>query len=182
MVYCLCVSTCAKAFTSKRKLCYQEQRCNTCKHMVKFCCGECRKMFSTPGYLKQHEMVHSNVKNFKCGICDAAFKWKCDRTRHEEGHSDVRNFKCYICDQRFNRKSSCTRHEEGHLGIKNFKCMKCDKSFANHYHALSHEKICRQNAVPVNDCRDVLNLTDNEVSVDGQMDGNEESSSSLSSS
>ena len=181
MVYCLCVSTCGKAFTSRRKLCYHEQRCNTCKHVVKFRCGECYKMFSTSGCLKQHALVHSNARNFKCRTCDKSFKCRGHLKQHEQVHLDVKDFNCYVCDAVFNRKGNCTRHEEGHSGIKNFKCMKCDRFFLCYQNAHNHEKICRQNAVPVTECRNYSNLTDNEVSDDyEQMDGNEESSSSLS--
>ena len=63
MVYCLCVSTCGKAFASSQTLCSHEQMCKTCGNMVKYRCGKCSKLFSTTAVLKQQ--VHSDMRKFK---------------------------------------------------------------------------------------------------------------------
>ena len=169
MVNCLCVSTCGKTFASRRKLLYHEQRCKTCNGVAKFRCGKCGKLFLTPIALKEHEVVHSDVRKFKCHICDKTYKRRSDCSRHVKEIHLGRHFECHICDRRFNRKSSCNRHVEGHFGIKNFNCMKCDRFFAHYHNALSHEEICCKNATPVTHCASdsgESDMTDIEVSDD----------------
>ena len=152
MVNCLCVSTCGKSFASWRKLCYHQKRCNTCGNTVRYRCGKCSKMFSSPRHLKEHQVVHSDVRKFRCRICDKSFKYKSDCTRHVKAHSGVQDFQCHICGRRFSRQSSCNRHVEGHFGFKNFKCTVCDRGFAEYSTAQAHEEVCRQNATPVTNC------------------------------
>ena len=176
MVYCSCVSRCGKSFASSRKLCNHEKMCKTCGFMVKHRCGKCGKLFSNNIILKQHEMVHSDVRKFKCHICDKSFKRSGDCNRHVKEHSDVRNFRCLLCDDTFKRNGACIRHVERHLGIKSFQCMKCCRDFAQYSNARRHEEICRKNSAPVSDCcsgTEETDLTNNEVSDDEQMDANE---------
>ena len=129
-----------------------EKICKTCRRAVKYRCGKCGKLFSSITYLKQHELVHSNVKKFKCHICDESFKRKDHLKDHGLAHSGVRDFICGICDKTFKHKSHCTRHEEEHLGIKNYTCMKCSRGFARYSDARRHEEICRKNSAPISDC------------------------------
>ena len=144
----------------------------TCRNMATCRCGECGKMFSSTSALKEHGLVHSDVRKFRCHICDKAFKRSGECNRHVKEHSDVRNHKCGICDRRFKRKSSCNRHMDGHWNIKNFKCTKCGRGFAHYHSALSHEKTCCQDVVPISGDGG-LYLIDNEVSDDEQMVVNE---------
>ena len=180
MVNCLCVSTCGKAFASNRKLCYHQNRCKTCQHTAKYRCGKCSKMFSTPHRLKEHQLVHSDVRRFSCGLCDKSFKRKVNLKQHVLTHIFTRNFKCHICDRRFNRKDNFTRHLEGHFGIKSFKCTVCDRGFAQYTAARRHEENCRQNNVSVSDSSSdddddgELNVADNGLADgDVKMDFNE---------
>ena len=175
MVNCLCVSACGRASASRRALLDHEKICKTCCRVVKYRCGKCEKMFSTVGYLKRHEVLHSNVRKYVCGLCDKSLKRRDHLNRHVVEHSDVRKFPCHICDRRFKRKGDCIRHVERHLGIKNFQCMKCCRGFAQYSNARRHEEICRKNSAPVSDCcsgTEETDLTNNQVSDDEQMDAN----------
>ena len=179
MVNCLCVSTCGRAFASRRTLLSHEQICKTCSRLVKYRCGTCGKLFSSIAYLKRHDVVHSKVRKFDCGLCDKSFKRRDHLNRHVVEHSDLRRFTCDICDHSFKRKDDCVRHMERHLGIKNYKCMKCDRSFAGFSNAQSHENNCCvkiQQDVSGSDSHGDdggLHLIDIEVSDDEQMDGND---------
>ena len=171
MVHCLCVSACGKSFASIRKLYNHEQKCKTCTRMARYRCDKCSKMFSTVKILKEHGLVHSDVRKFKCHLCDRTFKSNSSCNRHVKEHSDVRNFQCHVCDRRFHQKSSCNRHVEGHFGIKNFQCTVCDRSFAHYQNAHRHEEICRQKDVYVSDSysdNGLSDLTDNEEKDDVQ--------------
>ena len=171
MVNCLCVSTCGKAFASNRNLCSHQKRCHTCRHMVKYRCGKCSKMFSTPHLLNRHQVVHSDVRKFRCHICDKSFKYKPDCTRHVRSHSGVQDYQCHICGRRFNRKYHCNRHVDGHFGIKNFKCTVCDKGFAEYSTARCHEDNCCRNGVSVSDSSDSDGVSSNErIDVNGDME------------
>ena len=169
MVHCLCVSTCGRASASRRTLLNHEKICKTCRRAVKYRCGKCGKLFSSITYLKQHEMVHSDVRDFKSGLCDKSFKFKGHLKQHGLVHSKERNFKCGICDKAFAQVGNRNVHELIHLGVKNYKCVKCDKPFAHYYNTLRHEKICCKNATPVSDCSSVSgesDMTDIEVGED----------------
>ena len=58
-----------------------------------------------------------------------------------------------------------------HLDVKSYTCMKCGRGFARYSNARSHEKNCRQKAVPVSDSWE-LYMTDIELSDDEKMDAN----------
>ena len=150
MVNCLCVSACGKTFASSRKLCYHEKMCKTCGFMVKYRCEKCCKLFSTVKCLKQHQLVHSDVRKFKCHICDKSFKRKDHLNKHELSHSKERKFKCGICEKAFTQSGNRNIHVDNHFGVKSYRCMKCDKGFAQYSNARCHEETCRKTSTTVN--------------------------------
>ncbi|GBL94099.1 hypothetical protein AVEN_46639-1 [Araneus ventricosus] len=80
---------CRKGFTNVSELKFHMQ--NPCEpkrgksnlgEPNRYKCGECSDEFSHEWKLKEHLVVHWEVKPFECEHCDLAFKWKKHLTSH----------------------------------------------------------------------------------------------------
>jgi len=50
-------------------------------------CAKCTKTFRTFQQLKQHMLVHSNIRKHSCHFCDKTFKQQCHLQQHERLHT-----------------------------------------------------------------------------------------------
>eukprot|EP01083_Nonionella_stella_P210255 761361_1 len=67
-----------------------------------FECKECHKRFSTPKVRSRHvKAVHPAQCDFECSQCDKRFKSRSTLKQHSVVHSDVRPHSCDQCDKRF---------------------------------------------------------------------------------
>ena len=73
----------------------------------------CNKRFALRGYLRQHQICHSDARPFKCAHCDAAFARRYQLRVHERArHTNERPYKCTHpgCDKSFTTASSALDH------------------------------------------------------------------------
>lgn len=73
----------------------------------------CNKRFALAGYLKQHQICHSDARPFKCSHCDAKFARRYQLRVHERAkHTNERPYKCTHpgCNKTFTTASSALDH------------------------------------------------------------------------
>lgn len=95
------------------------------KHIRKFSCTACGRLFTTNGNLKSHMLTHTEAREFKCQLCPAEYKrkdcylihmtqkhgignYKCNRNSKEKNHA------CTMCEQRFNTRPRLLAHIRKH--------------------------------------------------------------------
>ncbi|KAL7632363.1 UNVERIFIED_CONTAM: hypothetical protein RMT77_017321 [Armadillidium vulgare] len=75
----------------------------------KFKCDHCSYEHNSKSLLKQHLLIHSNVKLFKCSVCSYECNRKGMLKSHMLTHSNINLFKCCECNFECNRKGSLKR-------------------------------------------------------------------------
>ncbi|XP_077295433.1 uncharacterized protein LOC143917726 [Arctopsyche grandis] len=146
---------------------------------LKHNCGVCGKNFTTGRSLKDHSLIHLNVKDFKCTECDKTYrrkndlvvhqskhfkneKYKCatcgkilcnsvSLNNHKSTHSESKNYSCEICGRKFRLAKQFKAHMNIiHLKVKPYQCDSCGKLFATREHCRKHAEIHSQ--VPKYEC------------------------------
>lgn len=74
-------------------------------------CEKCGKILKTAFNLKQHELVHSEVKSFRCYICGRGFLRKPDLKVHLMIHKGEKPYACDLCDMAFRKPSTLNKHK-----------------------------------------------------------------------
>ncbi|XP_010862495.2 zinc finger protein 420 isoform X2 [Esox lucius] len=101
-------------------------------HTMPYLCDQCPKRYATPGALKKHQVIHTEVwfkKPFKCERCDRRYRSEYDLKKHVRSHSGERRHVCTICEKRFTQQCTLVRHRRMHAGEKNYSCSVCGKAF-----------------------------------------------------
>eukprot|EP00092_Neocalanus_flemingeri_P032141 GFUD01034932.1.p1 GENE.GFUD01034932.1~~GFUD01034932.1.p1 ORF type:complete len:677 (+),score=138.46 GFUD01034932.1:265-2295(+) len=76
-------------------------------------CPVCGKTLRDEQVLKKHIInIHTKEMPFKCDECDRGFKQLYNLKQHQLIHSDIKNFVCNFCDAKFKRKQDLKRHQE----------------------------------------------------------------------
>ncbi|GBM02942.1 Zinc finger protein 626, partial [Araneus ventricosus] len=108
---------CRKVLTNVSELKIHMQNPCELKHgeTNQYKCGEFSEEFSHEWKLKEHLVVHWEVKPFGCEHCDLAFKWEKNLTSHMRKYHES-EMEAYLSKQE---------------SKKGFKCWKCRKGFTN---------------------------------------------------
>jgi len=104
----------------------------------KYTCDKCGKQFTKKQSLKDHDLIHLDIKPFKCSLCLKSFRHKQYLNVHEKIHKNERNFVCNLCDKRFPASSDLTKHMAVHTGSRPHSCDLCVKSFSRKNDLMRH--------------------------------------------
>ncbi|XP_050724149.1 zinc finger protein PLAGL1-like isoform X3 [Eriocheir sinensis] len=115
-----------------------------------YSCDICKKVFLSPGKLKQHSYSHTGERPFSCVLCHKAFSSRFKLVRHQLIHTTERQHQCPRCERSFHRKDHLKNHIQIHEPNKQFKCEKadCGKEY-NSY--MSYRKHCAVHAAEEGD-------------------------------
>ena len=98
-----------------------------------YSCTECERRFPDIHGLKQHSVVHSDVRAFSCKGCGKSFKRRPGLTNHKcnlkTGSGETKfkkSYKCNHCDYVSSRAGDFGKHLKTHSGEKSNKCNQCD--------------------------------------------------------
>lgn len=95
--------------------------------------------------LKQHYLVHSQIKRYECKYCEKKFSQIGNYKTHLNLHTGKRPHVCQLCSNSFSDPNSLRVHMIRHSGEKKYKCGLCSKSFGYAHtltvHKLSHSQI-----------------------------------------
>ncbi|TCD66374.1 Strongly-conserved Zn-finger binding protein (TFIIIA) [Steccherinum ochraceum] len=112
----------------------------------------CRKAYSKPSRLAEHERSHTGDRPFVCQACDKSYLRESHLQAHSRSHlpSSSRPFECTEdqCGKRFWTAQHLRVHSELHKGEKPFKCPEpdCEAAYAKHHQLREH--ICTKHAPP----------------------------------
>ncbi|GBO12599.1 Zinc finger protein 266 [Araneus ventricosus] len=123
-------------------------------------CGECFEEFSYEWKLKEHLVVHWEVKPFECEHCDLAFKREKNLTSHMKKYHESemeayfskqeskKEFECRICRKGFTNESELYIHmqnpcepKHGKLNLSKpnqYKCGECFEEFSHDWKLKEH--------------------------------------------
>lgn len=108
----------------------------------------CERQFSTPGYLKIHQLVHSgNRSKLTCPYqgCGRTFSWPAHLKYHQMTHSGKRAYTCsYLgCGKSFYTSQRLVVHTRLHTGERPYVCQVegCNKSFTTAGNLKNHARI-----------------------------------------
>ncbi|XP_066443957.1 zinc finger protein 335 isoform X2 [Eleutherodactylus coqui] len=78
-----------------------------------FKCPDCGNFFAeTWADVRDHMILHSDLRPHRCNQCSFASRNKKDLSRHAMTHTNHRPHSCHLCGQRFNRKGHLKFHIE----------------------------------------------------------------------
>ncbi|KAF1383805.1 hypothetical protein PFLUV_G00135630 [Perca fluviatilis] len=91
-------------------------------------CGACKKCYTKPGLLNDHEKVHSaSVAPRICETCGKSFKSLAHLILHQSKHRERQPSVCSDCGKQFSTKDCLRAHMVRHTG--GYPCPVCGKKF-----------------------------------------------------
>ncbi|XP_028449106.1 zinc finger protein 814-like [Perca flavescens] len=91
-------------------------------------CGACKKCYTKPGLLNNHEKVHSaSVAPRICETCGKGFKSLAHLILHQSKHRERQPSVCSYCGKQFSTKDCLRAHMVRHTG--GYPCPVCGKKF-----------------------------------------------------
>jgi len=121
---------CPKRFISMRRLNEHNESAHMDKNTVEiYKCDVCAKTFSNQRSVRDHQLVHKDVKEMMCSFCGSSFKGERKLKYHIRSVHAVKTFKCEVCPKVFSTNASLIRHNKYHLNQKDFACQFCPKAF-----------------------------------------------------
>ncbi|XP_055378262.1 zinc finger protein Xfin-like [Condylostylus longicornis] len=94
-----------------------------------FQCPNCPARFKAKGGLAAHMQVHG--ESYPCLTCGVLLKTKQLLKNHMVVHSDVKNYRCNFCKKDFKRLNDLNYHLITHIGIKPYECRVCNQKFVH---------------------------------------------------
>ena len=139
---------------------------------VKFTCGDCKKMFATPGsfcnqrtYTRNQNMnvrdatrslylsadliyIKIFIEDKKLHVCFATncnkrYKWRQDLLHHIKNNVQDTLFECKICNYSNYEGGLYRHHVLVHMNKTPYKCCRCPTAFKHVMQHHHHEKICK---------------------------------------
>ena len=90
-------------------------------------CSYCDKIFQFACNRLAHE--HKHIKKYACDKCGKIFSTKKDIKRHERVHSGEKPYECTTCGKKFAQQTQVKSHTRVHTGETPYQCFKCGKNF-----------------------------------------------------
>ncbi|KAA1477311.1 hypothetical protein DENSPDRAFT_875196 [Dentipellis sp. KUC8613] len=103
----------------------------------------CKKAYSKPSRLEEHERSHTGERPYVCTTCSKSYLRETHLQAHARSHlpQSERPFACDEpdCDKRFWTAQHLKAHEDViHKGEKPFKCTSCPAAFLKHHQLRAH--------------------------------------------
>lgn len=107
---------CHKVFKTRRTLNFHIKKDHMLEKPHK--CTTCDKKFFAAYELKNHMVLHSNLRPHQCSVCKKTFRQKTSLKGHMRIHDNDKRFKCEHCEQAYVQKNSLTYHlKSKHMNI-----------------------------------------------------------------
>lgn len=107
-----------------------------------FECPICKKKLIRYQSLRDHKLMHINVRPHKCTTCGKSFVRLSSLRTHMIVHTADSPFACDLCPAKFKRSSVLKTHKLTHTGVRRFECDICKHRFhlkgALKHHILAH--------------------------------------------
>lgn len=116
---------------------------NTRTNCNEWSCYICKKDFLYKYYLKNHMIIHNDMKPFVCDVCGKNYRTKAVLTRHLNVH-EGKTYACELCGKTFSYYARLRIHQYSHRTELNYKCTVCLKAFKVQKYLARHMKIHRE--------------------------------------
>jgi len=95
------------------------------------------------GQLKNHQLVHSDLKPHVCTEAGCDFKTRTagNLREHQRTHSEDRKLACTECNKTFKQHSVLRTHMLTHTGERPHKCEECGQGFIKSYNLKRHNEV-----------------------------------------
>eukprot|EP00063_Salmo_salar_P075677 XP_014050512.1 PREDICTED: gastrula zinc finger protein 5-1-like isoform X2 [Salmo salar] len=105
-----------------------------------FLCMFCKKGFSSPQKVENHQRVHTGEKPYSCTHCHMCFTEAGTLKRHQRVHTGEKPYNCTQCEKRFSRQDHLKMHLKVHTGERPFACTQCGKRFSEGSYLRRHQQ------------------------------------------
>ncbi|CAH1791513.1 unnamed protein product, partial [Owenia fusiformis] len=99
--------TCGKMFSTLKSLRIHEKNHSTIRPHV---CQQCGVSYAVKDQLNRH--MSSHEKPFECDTCGAKFSRRYNLKQHEKVHSGVKEYECKICGRQFTQLAALCGHSK----------------------------------------------------------------------
>lgn len=105
-----------------------------------YTCYVCKKDFLHKYYLRNHLIVHNEIKAFVCDVCGKTYRTKAILKRHLNVH-EGKTYTCEDCGKTFPYYARLRIHRYSHRTELNYKCTVCSKAFKVQKYLARHMKM-----------------------------------------
>jgi len=100
-------------------------------------CEKCGKMYKSQTHFKNHQLLHTGIRQFVCDKCGKSFFNAHSLNIHLRAHSEARPFQCHLCGHKFRWLKNLKAHSKIHnrdegkkLGTE-VQCSVCKKELSD---------------------------------------------------
>ncbi len=105
-----------------------------------YSCYICKKDFLHKHYLRNHMIVHNEIKAFVCDVCGKCYRTKAVLKRHLNVH-EGKIYTCEECGKQFPYYARLRIHRYSHRTELNYICPVCTKPFKVQKYLARHMKV-----------------------------------------